>query len=70
MGGSVSGLSAARGASATANASSSFAGASENNNNNNNILPTNMDPSEQDNSNYGYTSMVGQSHNGTGGESY
>lgn len=67
----MSGPAAARGATATANASSSFAGASENNNNNNNnILPTNMDPSEQDNSNYGYTSMVGQSHNGTGGESY
>ncbi|KAJ5601293.1 histone-fold-containing protein [Penicillium lagena] len=36
----------------------------------NNILNPNMDPSEQDPSAYGYPPMVGQSHNGAGGESY
>ncbi|CAL5872751.1 uncharacterized protein PFLUO_LOCUS7018 [Penicillium psychrofluorescens] len=36
----------------------------------NNILNPNMDPSEQDPSAYGYPPMVGQPHNGAGGESY
>ncbi|KAL1970701.1 hypothetical protein VTN77DRAFT_4345 [Rasamsonia byssochlamydoides] len=67
VGGAASGAPAARGAPATATSSTNFAGASENSNN---IMPTNMDPSEQDNSGYGYSSMVGQGHNGTGGESY
>jgi nuclear transcription Y subunit beta len=34
------------------------------------MLNPNMDPSEQDASAYGYPAMVGQSHNGAGGEQY
>ncbi|OJJ47707.1 hypothetical protein ASPZODRAFT_1757065 [Penicilliopsis zonata CBS 506.65] len=37
---------------------------------NNNILNPALDPSEQDPSAYGYPPMVGQGHNGAGGESY
>lgn len=35
-----------------------------------NILNQGLDPSEQDASAYGYPPMVGQGHNGAGGESY
>ncbi|KAL5339321.1 CCAAT-binding factor complex subunit HapC [Aspergillus crustosus] len=35
-----------------------------------NILNQSLDPSEQDTSAYGYPPMVGQGHNGTGGDSY
>ncbi|KAL1998875.1 hypothetical protein VTN02DRAFT_5444 [Thermoascus thermophilus] len=51
----------------TGTAPAAFSGAPEGSNN---ILSPNLDPSEQDTSAYGYTSMVGQGHNGTGGESY
>jgi hypothetical protein len=34
------------------------------------MLNPNLDPSEQDASAYGYPAMVGQSHNGAGGEQY
>jgi nuclear transcription Y subunit beta len=34
------------------------------------MLNPNLDPSEQDASAYGYPAMVGQPHNGAGGESY
>ncbi|KAJ5788521.1 Histone-fold [Penicillium paradoxum] len=34
------------------------------------MMNPNLDPSEQDASAYGYPAMVGQSHNGAGGESY
>lgn len=36
----------------------------------NSILNPGLDPSEQDASAYGYPAMVGQPHNGTGGEPY
>ncbi|KAL4887929.1 nuclear transcription factor Y subunit B-7 [Aspergillus ambiguus] len=36
----------------------------------NSMMPPTLDPSEQDPSAYGYPAMVGQPHNGTGGESY
>ncbi|GES61580.1 CCAAT-binding factor complex subunit HapC [Aspergillus terreus] len=36
----------------------------------NNMIPPTLDPAEQDPSAYGYPTMVGQPHNGTGGESY
>ncbi|KAJ5678825.1 CCAAT-binding factor complex subunit HapC [Penicillium macrosclerotiorum] len=36
----------------------------------NSIMNPNMDPSEQDATAYGYPPMVGQPHNGAGGESY
>ncbi|KKK17172.1 hypothetical protein P175DRAFT_0223151 [Aspergillus ochraceoroseus IBT 24754] len=36
----------------------------------NSIMNQGLDPSEQDTSAYGYPPMVGQAHNGTGGESY
>ncbi|RAH49090.1 nuclear transcription factor Y subunit beta [Aspergillus brunneoviolaceus CBS 621.78] len=36
----------------------------------NNIINPSLDPSEQDASAYGYPPMVGQAHNGTGGDSY
>ncbi|KAL4997336.1 histone-fold-containing protein [Aspergillus recurvatus] len=35
-----------------------------------NIMNQGLDPSEQDTSAYGYPPMVGQGHNGAGGESY
>ncbi|KAL2848081.1 histone-fold-containing protein [Aspergillus pseudoustus] len=35
-----------------------------------NIINQTLDPSEQDTGAYGYPPMVGQGHNGTGGESY
>ncbi|KAL4871611.1 hypothetical protein BDV12DRAFT_25022 [Aspergillus spectabilis] len=35
-----------------------------------NIMNQSLDPSEQDTSAYGYPPMVGQGHNGTGGDSY
>jgi hypothetical protein len=38
--------------------------------NTNNIMNPGLDPSEQDSSAYGYPSMVGQPHNGAGGDSY
>ncbi|KAJ5996246.1 hypothetical protein N7499_007439 [Penicillium canescens] len=34
------------------------------------LLNPNLDPSEQDAAAYGYPAMVGQSHNGAGGDSY
>ncbi|PGH10204.1 hypothetical protein AJ80_07563 [Polytolypa hystricis UAMH7299] len=36
----------------------------------NNILSQNMDPNEQDGAAYGYTTMVGTTHNGAGGETF
>lgn len=36
----------------------------------NSILNPGLDPSEQDASAYGYPTMVGQPHNGTGAEPY
>ncbi|KAL1854680.1 transcriptional activator hap3 [Paecilomyces lecythidis] len=67
VGGSVSGPQAGRANTATADpGATGFPGAGENSNS---ILSPNLDPS-QDASAYGYTSMVGQSHNGTGGDSY
>jgi len=36
----------------------------------NTMLNPNLDPSEQDASAYGYPAMVGQPHNGAGGEQY
>lgn len=36
----------------------------------NSILNPGLDPTEQDPSAYGYPTMVGQPHNGTGGEPY
>ena len=36
----------------------------------NTIMNPNMDPSEQETSAYGYPAMVGQPHNGAGGDSY
>jgi len=36
----------------------------------NSIMNPSMDPSEQDASAYGYPAMVGQPHNGAGGDSY
>lgn len=36
----------------------------------NTLLNPGLDPTEQDASAYGYPPMVGQGHNGAGGESY
>lgn len=36
----------------------------------NSILNPGLDPSEQDASAYGYSTMVGQPHNGAGAETY
>lgn len=67
VGGAVSGPQAGRANTATADTGATgFPGGPENSNS---ILSPNLDPS-QDTSAYGYTSMVGQGHNGTGGESY
>lgn len=63
MGGSASNAPAARNAATAAPAG--FAGASENAGN---MLGSNLDPSDQDNSGYGYGQMVGQGHNGAGTE--
>ncbi|KKZ60086.1 hypothetical protein GX50_01283 [[Emmonsia] crescens] len=38
--------------------------------NSNNILSSNLDPNEQAGATYGYSTMVGPSHNGAGGETY
>ncbi|PGH17910.1 hypothetical protein AJ79_00809 [Helicocarpus griseus UAMH5409] len=67
-GGPVGGSSASGGSGNPAAAGSSgFAVAPENSNN---ILSPNLDPNEQDGTTYGYSTMVGPSHNGAGGETY
>jgi pre-mRNA-splicing factor ATP-dependent RNA helicase DHX38/PRP16 len=58
VGGGAAGAPAARGA----NPPAGFPGAPEN------VLSANLDPSEQEGQNYGYGSIVGQAHNGAGGE--
>ncbi|EAL88096.1 transcriptional activator hap3 [Aspergillus fumigatus] len=49
---------------------SASGGFPETTDNTNNIINPGLDPSEQDSSAYGYPSMVGQPHNGAGGDSY
>ncbi|KAL2218869.1 CCAAT-binding factor complex subunit HapC [Thermoascus aurantiacus ATCC 26904] len=67
VGGSVSAPQNNRGGPSTTTTAPEFPAGAEGSNN---ILSPNLDPSEQDTSAYGYTSMVGQGHNGTGGGSY
>lgn len=63
----MTGAASRGGPSTSAAAPTAFPGAPEGSNS---ILATNLDPSEQENPNYAYSSMVGQSHNGASGESY
>jgi len=67
VGGAVTGAAGRGGPSTSAAAPTAFPGAPEGSNS---MLTTNLDPSEQENPNYAYSSMVGQSHNGASGESY
>ena len=65
--GAGAGVSQAGRANAATGGPEAFPGAAENANS---MLNPTLDPTEQDPSAYGYPSMVGQGHNGTGGESY
>ncbi|KGQ01230.1 hypothetical protein PAAG_12088 [Paracoccidioides lutzii Pb01] len=66
VGGAASGAPGGTG-NAGATGSSGFSVPSEGSNN---ILSPNLDPNEQSSATYGYSTMVGPSHNGVGGETY